>query len=105
MRYAKSDWALVDIQTNHSHWAMDQLWHLESLTFNKGFALYLTLYKYNGILDGMNRVVATTTSSEANGPYGGEPDLNFNGRSFSKNLSSFIDAVHQMRLSKQDKLP
>ena len=97
----ENNWEVVRIDDEGSDWGYDQKWVIESTRENKGFIMELWFFKYDGLYDGMDRVVATPYNAEQPHIYsdGTELSIEFDGRKFEKQLSTFIDLIHQTRLT------
>lgn len=64
--------------------------------------MQLWFFKHVGIHDGMNRVAATPLDASEPSAYGGkEPAIEFDGRKFERQLTSFISALQRARLSNE----
>ncbi|WP_196161547.1 hypothetical protein [Reinekea sp. G2M2-21] len=96
----ENDWEVVGVENEFSDWALDQIWTIASTRQNKGFEIVLHFNKFNGVHDGMNRVVALTDIEIDVNSYGGEPSLEFDGSEFNRNLHGFVSAIHNLRIGK-----
>lgn len=92
------NWNAVEIDDTESDWALDEKWLIESTRENKGAALTLWMFKYDGLYDGMDRVVATPRDSPQPNAYGGAPAIEFDGPRFEKQLDAFIASLHEYRI-------
>lgn len=96
----ENNWDVIEINDDYADWAYDEKWVIESTRENKGFTLQLWFFKCEGIHDGMDRVVATLVNEEQPNAYSGEPSIDFDGRKFEPQLSSFMNSIQNFRLSK-----
>lgn len=95
-----NDWKVVAISCEEADWAFDEKWIIESTRQRKGFSLQLWFFKYNGEFDGMDRVVVTSAKAEQPNSYGAtEPSVEFDGLKFEQQLTAFINAIHNLRIS------
>ena len=89
------NWDVVSVDDdNVDDWALDQRWLIESTRENKGVRLTLWFFKYDGLEDGLDRVVPSIDHSANPGAYVGEPSIEFGLRKFEKQLHQFIDELH-----------
>ncbi|MDA7493006.1 hypothetical protein N8510_02805 [bacterium] len=93
------NWKVVEIDDANSDWALDQKWLIESTRENKGGALTLWMFKYDGIHDSMDTVVATARDARAPNAFGGTPSIAFNARKFEGQLDVFMTALHMHRVN------
>ena len=96
----ENNWKVVEINDEYSDWAYDEKWIVESTRENYGFLIQLWFFKYNGIYDGMDRVVATKIDSTQPHAYCGTPSVEFDGRKFEAQLFYFLQQIHDLRLNK-----
>jgi hypothetical protein len=92
-----NDWDVVAIDDTESDWAIDEKWLIESTRGNKTATLTLWMFKYDGLHDGMDRVVATSRLASRPSAYGGAPSIEFDSRRFEKQLEEFMASLHQYR--------
>jgi len=97
-RLREHNWKVVGFDDSDADWTLDQTWLIESTREGAGTALTLWLFKYDGIHDGMDRVVATPNGIQRPAPYTGEPALEFDTRRFEAQLADFIHAIHELRI-------
>ncbi|MEZ6142222.1 MAG: hypothetical protein R3B84_16815 [Zavarzinella sp.] len=93
-----NNWRVVGVDDRESDWALGEKWLIESTSENKGAALALWMFKYDGIHDGMDRVVATHRDASPPSAYGGTPTIEFDSRRFEKQLEAFMASLHQFRI-------
>jgi hypothetical protein len=92
------NWRVVGIDDTESDWALDEQWLIESTRENKGAALTLWMFKYDGVHDGMDRVVATPRDASQPNAYGGTLSIEFDTRRFEKQLEAFMTSLHEYRI-------
>ncbi len=93
-----NNWRVVGIDDTESDWALDEKWLIESTRENKGAALTLWMFKYDGLYDGMDRVVATLRDASLPSAYGGSPSIEFDSRQFEQQLDVFMASLHEYRI-------
>lgn len=93
-----NNWEVVGIDDTESDWALDEKWLIESTRENKGATLTLWMFKYDGLYDGMDRVVATPRDASQPNAYGGAPSIEFDSRRFEKQLEAFMASLHLYRI-------
>ncbi len=93
------NWKVVGIDDADSDWALDEKWLIESTRENKGVGLTLWMFKYDGIHDGMDRVVATARDAPEPIAYGGTPSIEFDARKFERQLDVFVTSLHEYRVN------
>ncbi len=96
------NWKVTGIDEGTQDWALEEKWVIESTAENIGFQIALWIFKYNGVHDGLDRVVATTINSPEPDPYGGKITLEFDGRKFESPLKTFMESLHQLRTSEEN---
>lgn len=96
----ENNWEVIEINDEYSDWAYDEKWIVQSTRENFGFLIQLWFFKYNGIYDGMDRVVATNIDSEEPNAYCGVPAIEFDGKKFELQLSYFLNQIHNLRIHK-----
>src|SRR5690349_4099718 len=77
-----NNWKVVGIDDTESDWALDEEWLIESTRENKRAALILLMFKYEGLHDGMDRVVATPRNASQPSAYGSSPSIEFDSGRF-----------------------
>ena len=92
-------WEVVGVDDADADWALDEKWLIESNRENRGVAMALWLFQYDGVHDGVDRVVATTGHDTPPDPYGGTPAIEFDTKRFDDQLDAFLAALHEYRLS------
>lgn len=92
-----NNWKVVGVDDTDSDWVLDEKWLIESTRENKGAALTLWMFKYDGLHDGTDRVVATPRQASEPNSYGGTPAIDFDTRKFERQLDSFMVALHEFR--------
>lgn len=92
------NWEVVGIDDTESDWALDEKWLIESTRENKGAALTLWMFKYDGLHDGLDRVVATPRDAPQPSAYGATPSIEFDSRRFEKQLEAFMASLHEYRI-------
>ena len=93
------NWKVVGVDDAESDWALDEKWLIESKRENKGVGLTLWMFRFDGIHDGMNRVVETPRDVAEPSAYSGTPAIEFDARKFDRQLDCFMDALHEYRMS------
>jgi len=93
-----NNWKVVGIDDTESDWALDEKWLIESTRENKGAALTLWMFKFDGLHDGMDRVVATPRDASQPSAYGGTPSIEFDSRRFERQLEAFMALLHEYRI-------
>jgi hypothetical protein len=93
-----NNWRVVGIDGDtESDWAVAEKWLIESTRENRGAALTLWMFKYAGLHDGIDRVVATPRQASQPNAYGGAPAIEFDARKFERQLDCFMEALHEFR--------
>ena len=99
MRLRKEDWSVVEVR-DFTDIAGDQTWVIESDTRGKGIRLILWFYRYDGVHDGYNCVIASLPTEPEPGPWGGgDVSIQFAGRRFEKQLDEFMAGIDWARCS------
>ena len=93
------DWIVAGIDDEDSDWALDEKWLIESTRENKGAALTLWMFKYDGLHDGLDRVVATPRDRPEPDAYGGTPAIEFDARKFEIQLEPFMTSLNEFRIN------
>ena len=93
------NWKVVGIDDSDSGCALDEKWLIESTRENKGAALSLWMFKYDGVHDGMDRVVAIPRDVPEPNAYGGTPSIEFDARRFEKQVEAFMVSLHEYRVN------
>lgn len=93
-----NNWKVIGIDDTESDWVLDEKWLIESTRENKGAALTLWMFRYDGLHDGMNRVVATAPDASQPSAYGGTLAIEFDSRRFEKQLEAFMASLHEYRI-------
>lgn len=94
----ENGWEVVGVDDTESDWALGDKWLIESTRENKGASLTLWMFKYDGLHDGMDRVVATARHAPEPNAYGGTPAIEFDMKRFEKQLDAFMAALHEYRI-------
>src|SRR5262249_39623132 len=97
-RLRAHDWEVIAVDDEDSDRALDEKWLIESTRENKGAALALWFFKYDGLYDGMDRVVAAPPEAPQPSAYGGTPSIEFDLRGFEKRLDAFMASLHCYRI-------
>ena len=97
-----NDWNVVSVDDTESDWALNEKWLIESSRENKGATLTLWFFKYDGVHDGIDRVVATSFEASKPNAYGGTPSIEFDARQFERQLDCFIEALHDFRTNSKN---
>jgi hypothetical protein len=92
------DWQVVGVDDEESDWALAERWLIESTRENRGAALSLWFFRYDGLHDGMDRVVAAPCEAQQPSAYGGTPSIEFDRRGFEKRLEVFMASLHWYRV-------
>jgi hypothetical protein len=95
----KHNWEVTGVDDSQADWALDVKWMIESTRESKGAKLTLWFFKYDGVHDGMNRVVATPRDASQPRAYGGEPSLDFDARGFEAQLQTLMTSLHTYRIN------
>ncbi len=99
LRYLTTDsWEVVGIDDTESDWALDEKWLIRSTRENKGVALTLWMFKYAGLHDGMDRVVATPRDALQPSAYTAALSIEFDSGRFEIQLEAFMAALNQYRI-------
>jgi hypothetical protein len=93
------NWHVVGFEDAESDWALDEKWLIESARENKATSLILWMFKYDGVHDGIDRVVATPRDASQPSAYGGTPSIEFDTRRFETQLEAFMASLHEYRTS------
>jgi hypothetical protein len=91
-------WEVVGVDDEESDWALDERWLIESTRENRGAALSLWFFRYDGLHDGMDRVVAVLRDAPQPSAYGGTPSIEFDRGGFEKRLEAFMVSLHRYRI-------
>ena len=94
----EQNWKVVGVDDADSDWAYEEKWLIESIRQNKGAQLVLWFFKYDGIHDGLDRVVATLPDASQPSAYGSTPAIEFDTRKFEKQLGEFMSSLHEYRI-------
>lgn len=101
----ENNWNVIEVNDEYSdcscHWAYEHKWVVASTRENFGFLIQLWFFKYNGIFDGFDCVVATTLDITDPDPYCGSPRIEFEGKKFELQLRYFLNQIHNLRIHKQ----
>jgi len=98
-RLREHNWDVIGVDDSEADWALDVKWVIESSRENKGSTLTLWFFKYDGLHDGMNRVVVTRPDDSQPNAYGGEPSLDFDSKRFEMQLQALMTSLNTYRIS------
>ena len=93
------NWEVTGVDDSRSDWAFDVKWMIESTRESKGAKLTLWFFKYDGVHDGMNRVVVTPRDALEPNAYAGEPSIDFDRRGFEVQLQKLMTSLQAYRFN------
>lgn len=95
----ENNWDVISIDDDNSDWALDHKWIIQSTRENKGFILVLYFFKYEGLYDETDCVIATQENEAEPSPYYGDISIDFDRKHFQKQFDQFLISIHKLRIS------